>query len=58
MDVSDMSERLEWVEANELGVDFELGVKENSGLDSAGLGDLREFYVFEAVCWADSRAVF
>ena len=25
-----------------LDTDFELGVKENSGMDAAGLGDLRE----------------
>lgn len=25
--------------------DFELGVKENAGMDAAGLGDLREFII-------------
>ena len=35
-------------------VDFEMGVKENSGLDTAGLGDLRELSGVEWQDWVDT----
>jgi hypothetical protein len=37
----------------QLTADFELGVKENSGLDATGLGDLRKLSIVEPKRGAD-----